>query len=243
MAEKSVALFGLQETNCNFERPRMVETFHWAIRGVSTQHHGVTKSAKLQWPCNYQPCGTAVSIRNHWATRYLDKGSDIYGRWPWLTRAGRGTIQITCISAYRVCNGASEAAITSRTVRAQQEWMYADRGLSSVNLREQFVIDLITLIRDFQTRGHEIVLIMDVNEACGHRSAVDRLLCACQLSDVHAKCGNDPPPATIIEARKKLTLYWRRLDWLQRDNDRCDMKQKLPKKLLLYRLQYIFFSL
>jgi hypothetical protein len=50
MAEKYVALFGLQETNRNFERPSMVETFHQAVRRVSTHHHGVTLSAKLQCP-------------------------------------------------------------------------------------------------------------------------------------------------------------------------------------------------
>ena len=37
----------------------------------------------------------------------------------------------------------------------------------------------------------------------------------------------------------------RRRDWTPSwswDNDRCDMKRKSPKKSLLYRLQYIFFS-
>ena len=204
MAEKLVGLFGLQETNRNFERLKMVDTFHRAVRSVSTHHHGVTTLAKLQWPCDYQPGGTAVSVRNHWATRYLDKGGDIFGRWSWMTMAGRGTTKITFILAYRVCDGASEAAITSRTVRAQQEWMYADRGLLSINLREQFVIDLITLIRDFQLRGHDIVLMMDVNEACRQGSAVDRLIYACHLSDVHAHSGHASPPATYHRGTEKI---------------------------------------
>jgi exonuclease III len=88
MADKEVAIFGLQETNRNFERPSMVESFHRVIRNTSTHHNGAVSSAKLQWPQDYQPGGTAVSICNQWATRFLSKGSDGYGRWSWLTVVG-----------------------------------------------------------------------------------------------------------------------------------------------------------
>ena len=77
MAKKVVAIFGLQETNHNFERPSMVESFHRVIRNTSTHHHGAVSSAKLQWPQDYQPGGTAVSIHNQWATRFLSKGSNV----------------------------------------------------------------------------------------------------------------------------------------------------------------------
>ena len=204
MAEKSVALFGLQETNRNFERPAMVDTFHRVIRSFSTHHHGAVSSAKLQWPCDYQPGGTAVSIRNQWATRFLERGADVYGRWSWLTLAGRGTTKISFISAYRVCDGASEASITSKTVRAQQEWMYADRGKSSINLRTQFVSDMTVLVNDMQQRGHDVVLMMDANEANGAGSAVERLLFECQLTDVHAIAGRVRPPATYHRGTEKI---------------------------------------
>ena len=82
--------------------------------------------------------------------------------------------------------------------------MYTDRGQSSVNLREQFVLDLISVIRDFQLRGHDIVLMTDVNEASRHGSAVDWLIYACHLSDVHAKCGTTPPPATYHRGTDKI---------------------------------------
>ena len=106
IADKAVALFGIQETNRNFERQQMLTSFHRVITQVSTHHHGVVSLARMQWPQDYQPGGTAVSIRNKWATRYLGKGSDDLGRWSWLTIAGQGTTMITFISAYRVCNGA-----------------------------------------------------------------------------------------------------------------------------------------
>ena len=196
LADKAVAIFGIQETNRNFERQHMLTSFHRIINKVSTHHHGAVSSAKLQWPNDYQPGGTAISIRNKWTTRYLDKGSDDLGRWSWLTIAGQGTTKITCISAYRVCDGAAEASITSRTVRAQQEWMYADRGHASINLREQFVLDLIAQIKMWIKAGHDVILMLDANEPAGPGSAIDRLIYACGLTDAHVRETEsvDPPP-------------------------------------------------
>jgi exonuclease III len=196
IADKAVSVFGIQETNQNFERNNMVTSFHKVINSVSTHHQGAVSSAKMQWPQDYQPGGTAVSVLNRFATRFLEKGSDDLGRWSWITLAGQGQTKITFISAYRVCDGAPEAAITSRTVRAQQEWMYADRGVSSINLRLQFVTDLTKLIQQLQAAGHDIVLMMDVNEPSGHGSAVDRFIYACGLVDAHTRSTEalEPPP-------------------------------------------------
>ena len=105
-------------------------------------------------------------------------------------------MKITFISAYRVCDGAKEASITSRTVRAQQEYMYADRGHSSIDLRRQIVDDMIVTINDFQHKGHEVVLMMDANESGGSGSAADRLLFSCNLADAHALSGKTKLPPT-----------------------------------------------
>jgi hypothetical protein len=159
IADKAVAVFGIQETNQNFERQHILTSFHRIISKVSTHHQGAVSSAKMQWPQDYQPGGTAVSIRNKWAARYLEKGSDDLGRWSWLTIAGQGTTKITFLTAYRVRDGAAEAPITARTVRGQQEWMYADRGYATINLRQQFVnrsYYAITTVEESRTRlsGH-----------------------------------------------------------------------------------------
>jgi hypothetical protein len=129
------------------------------------------------------------------------------GRWSWLTIARRGTQKITFISAYRVSDGAKEASITSRTVRAQQEWMYADRGHSLINLRQQFVADIIIVINDLQHKGHDVVVMMDANEASISGSAVDRMCYSCNLADVHTLSGKkDPPPQHTIAEVPRLTL-------------------------------------
>ena len=74
--------------------------------------------------------------------------------------------------------------------------MYADRGYSTINLRLQFVIDLIEQMQKWQAAGHDIVLMMDINIPAGHGSAVDRFIYACGLVDVHTRSTEaiDPPP-------------------------------------------------
>ena len=64
IAEKSVSLFGLQETNRNFERRHVLESFHSIIKSVSSHHYGAVASARMEWDHDYQPGGTAISVRN-----------------------------------------------------------------------------------------------------------------------------------------------------------------------------------
>ena len=69
LGDKSVSLFGLQETNRNVGKRHVLESFHHTVRSVSTHHHGAVSSARLEWDHDYQPGGTAISVRNKWATR------------------------------------------------------------------------------------------------------------------------------------------------------------------------------
>ncbi|WP_317204821.1 hypothetical protein, partial [Janthinobacterium sp.] len=183
----------------------MLESFHKTIRGISTHHQGAVSSAKLNWHGDYQPGGTAVSVRNEWASRFLAKGSDSMGRWSWLTLTGQGTTKITFISAYWVCDGAAESEITSKTARSQQEWLYADRGLPQVDLRKQFVADIISTVTEFQRAGHEIVAMMDANEPSGSGTAADAISLACGLRDAHTlSMTATKPPATHQRGSEKI---------------------------------------
>ena len=198
MSKKSVAPAAMQETNRNFERPTVAQAFHDCFRNVSTHHQGAVASARLQFQSDYQPGGTAVAVLNKWATRFLSKGSDSYGRWSWITLVGCGTLKITFISAYRVCNGASYSNPESSTVRSQLEWMNASHGLGHVQVRHQFDSALGDLVLDFQNNGHDIVLMMDANEKDGSDSFCDRLCTRCCLTDAHSLSADpSPPPATF----------------------------------------------
>jgi hypothetical protein len=125
------------------------------------------------------------------------------GRWSWIILTGKGTTKVMFISAYRVCEGSPGSSITSKTVRAQQEWLYAEKGTPQVNLREQCILDLQRLIVKFQSEGHEIVLMMDANEGSELGSGVDKLIQRCGLADAHAAAGGSPP-ATYQRGSKKI---------------------------------------
>jgi hypothetical protein len=86
MHAKDVSLVSLYEVNRDFAMPGVLASFNSHLRGVSKHHQG-----------KYQPGGTAVSVRNKWATRYLAKGDDPFGRWSWLMMTGKGTTRITFI--------------------------------------------------------------------------------------------------------------------------------------------------
>ena len=205
ITDKSVGLFGIQETNRNFEKTAMMDSFHKVLKASSTHHHGAVSSAKLDLRSDHQPGGTAVSVRNKWASRFLDKGSDTLGRWSWVTLTGQGTIKITFISGYRVCDGAPQSSITSQTARSQQEWLYAALGIPQVNLRKQFTIDMIKLIGGFQRSGHDIVLMMDANEPSTCGSAVDTISLKCGLVDAHSlTTTTTAAPATYHRGSKKI---------------------------------------
>jgi hypothetical protein len=203
---KEVAMASIYEVNRNFEVNSVLESFHSHLRGASTHYKGIVSSIKMGNTSDYQPGGTAVLVRNQWATRYLSSGSDILGRWSWITLTGKGTKKVSFISAYRVCEGAAIGSVTSGTVRSQQEWHYASNGQQAGNLRERFVTEISTLILDLQSQGHDIQLSMDANEASGPASGVDRIMSKCKLVDAHKLCESDsrPMPATYSRGSKKI---------------------------------------
>ena len=186
--KKECAIVAITEPNRNFDMPQMRSDYINTMRNASTHHQTALASAQMGWPNNYQPGGTAITVRNKWATRFIDKGSDTMGRWSHTTLTGKGTTRVTFIVAYRVCDGGNEAPITSRTVRAQQEWMYATQGKKKVNLRKQCMIDLARVVNKFQQEGHDVVLCMDANEGnTDPNSGVAKLLKDTGLNDVHAQ--------------------------------------------------------
>ncbi|WP_317203177.1 hypothetical protein, partial [Janthinobacterium sp.] len=78
-------------------------------------------------------------------------------------------------------------------------------GLPQVNLRKQFVIDMISTIAEFQRAGHEIVLMMDANEPSGSGTAADVISLACGLRDAHTlSMTATAPPTTQQRGSEKI---------------------------------------
>ena len=83
--------------------------------------------------------------------------------------------------------------------------MYADLGHASINLRDQVVNDLTSIVQKLQSQGHDIVIMADLNEASGHGSASDRLCFACNLTDAHTlSTSASAPPPTYHRGSQKI---------------------------------------
>jgi len=159
----NVAVCAMQEVNRNFELQSTRDAMFRHVRGTSIHHHGVFGQAKLGDTSSYQPGGTGVVVRDKWATRFLAKGADDLGRWSWLTLTGNGTTRITFISVYRVCDGSAQEPSTARTVRSQQQSLYARRGITGVDLRTRVITDLIAFIGKLRKDGHFVVVSINAN--------------------------------------------------------------------------------
>ena len=206
MKDKEVAVFGVQETNRNFEIKSVKTEVFNTVRNMSTHSKGSVSSAPLGYRSKKQPGGTATFARNEWATRVLDRGSDSMGRWSWVTLVGKGTTKVTFISAYRVCDGASGKSIVSKTVRVQLEMMNRGRGRGTEDLRKQTVNDLLKLINKLKNNGEDVVLMIDANEAAVPGSGVERLMINGGLVDAHTIGANRSltPPATYQRGSTKI---------------------------------------
>jgi hypothetical protein len=51
--------------------------------------------------------------------------------------------------------------------------MYANRGYATINLQQQFVINLIKQLQLWKKAGHDLVVMLDANEPVGPGSATD----------------------------------------------------------------------
>jgi len=197
IARKECAIVAITEPNRNFEQQQMRADYINTLRKASDHQQTALASAKMGWPEEHQQGGTAISVRNKWATRYLAQGSDEMGRWSYITLNGKGTTRITFMVAYRVCDGSHDTPITSKTVRAQQDWMYNDQGKTAVDLRKQCMIDIARAVNSFKREGHDVILCMDANEGnLNAQSGVAKLIRETGLNDVHAHlldCTQLPP--------------------------------------------------
>jgi endonuclease/exonuclease/phosphatase family metal-dependent hydrolase len=91
--------------------------------------------------------------------------------------------------------------------QSSNEILHQEPGKSccvAMHLRNQFVTDIVILIRELQQQGHEVVLMTDLNEASGFMSTADKLCYECNLADAHALAGLSNPPPTYHRGSAKI---------------------------------------
>ena len=158
----------------------------------------------------YKPGGTMMVLDGNWACRskkYVD--SYKLGRWTYVTLCGRNNAFLTIITAYRCCAGQSNKNVGTHSSYMQQEILLKRRGVNKTP-QEMFIIDLIKLINELSSAGHEILLNLDANELWdSNGSRIRELATRTGLVDIAAEKHVGPVPATYSRANSS-----RRIDYM-----------------------------
>jgi len=204
---RDIGIFGIQEINANTNDNRISNKFK---RMLSAIDDGRPKSALssstgvLDHRSTYLPGGTAIAVRDKWASRYAGEGTDIeMGRWSYISLyTDNPDILIYFISVYRVCKQA--IACTSNTTAMQQRRILLQQQ-NDTDPRDQCLIDLDAYVTNLQTAGHKVVIMMDANENMDdEEGALQAFVESCDLGCVHEKLEHLNPPKTYIRGNKKI---------------------------------------
>jgi len=178
------SMFFAQETNTAW-KPTTLQAIDSQCNSVFKHKKLATSSSKEKSDHRYQPGGTLTLALGKWASRVISRGHDEpLGRWSFLELVGQHNKRIMMISAYRVCNQQFDA--TSNTVTAQQTRIMQQNGVRTPNPKQQFITDLIDLIKSWMQAGKEVLIGMDANEDVDSpRSKITRLFTETGLIDLH----------------------------------------------------------
>ena len=107
-------------------------------------------------------------MTNKWASRVIRHGTDLLGRWLWVTLHGKRKEVITLVSAYRPNPGQVSSGQT--TVWLQQHHKLAEGAVAfqdatNVDPREQCAQDLSTWTQNSCDRGEQVIILTDPNQS------------------------------------------------------------------------------
>ena len=96
----------LADTNTHWKHPRGVSTLRQTWKWYWKDSHFITSESDLHWNALYKPGGTTIITQQPLCNGITNSGQDphSFGRWSFITIAGREQSIITIISKYRVCD-------------------------------------------------------------------------------------------------------------------------------------------
>jgi hypothetical protein len=105
--------------------------------------------------------GNMAIVQGGLSGRCGERGSDIYGRWSWVTIAGHNK-KVTIIGGYKVGKNRGSTGGTSVAQQEVRAMLRRDHHLAH-KPREAFDTDLANFCINQQNLGHNIILMMDAN--------------------------------------------------------------------------------
>jgi hypothetical protein len=186
MAKNKVAMFGLTETNVDWNKHKNQAIMTLVLRKHFRHATMQTSTSTMKFTDDYNLGGTCTVTTNNWTGRILTQICDNTGQGRWSGNIIRAHwFNIAVITAYRVTQRAIEQAGPT-TAYAQQWAVSRQQGIDRPEPRTQFITDIKRLLKKLKKDGNKIILMMDVNETMGsEKSGVSSIASDCKLIDAH----------------------------------------------------------
>jgi hypothetical protein len=140
-------------------------------------------TSETKFPNPYQAGGTCSLVAGSLATRVLSVGSGHLGRWSHITITGRSRI-ITIITAYCPPIHSIESA-GPQTDYFRQYHQLRQCGVFSPEPLKRFHYDLTATVHELIHKRHELVIMLDSNDALSDSSPTHLFTTDCGLFSVH----------------------------------------------------------
>jgi hypothetical protein len=114
--EGNIDIIGIAETKLDTKMACVIHTCHQSVRRHFDNSKLVMASSTRSYASTYKPGGTLQLSRGSITGRVVASGNDDMGRWCWTTYNGSANQQLTVITAYQVCEGASVHDVTLHQV-------------------------------------------------------------------------------------------------------------------------------
>jgi hypothetical protein len=175
MQTNKIGIATLSETNTKWTHQNKDDATRIAKKATNTTAMAAN-SCEGDNNSDYQPGGTACLLFNQWAGRNIERIADKegLGRWSGFKLRGKANKTIIILSAYRPTPSND---MGDRTAYSQQWRVLLERNEKNPDPRAKFITDLKTLIKQWETEGHEIIIGMDANDSANTKtSKIQQLL-------------------------------------------------------------------
>jgi hypothetical protein len=167
-------IIGLAETNINWSATEVDNKWETRIQSWWEHHRTITSyNCKDVISRPFQPGGTAMISVGRISYRVTARGVDQskLGRWCWFELRGRHGLTTKIITVYRPCRSNGPHS----TYQQQERVMQMATSQTNIDVREQLLEDLLSLIDQWRTQGNQVVLLTDMNTDIEADIFIDRL--------------------------------------------------------------------
>ena len=165
----------------------------------------MTTSKSTMSDNEYKRGGIISIIRGHLSGREYEKGADKLGRWTFNTLSGKANRKVTIITIYRVCDQKSHGD-GGCTIYMQQERDLMVEKRKNTDPRSAILEDVTTFITTLRNKGHDIILLGDMNSDMDSCKKMEEFLRENELFNIIKEKHPGQGPATYDRGTKCIDL-------------------------------------